>query len=187
MTALAMLWGGTAAALAEPTTMPATEPTTAPATMPATAPVQAPVPAVRPEDAQKTLDALLRAKPGMARPIPPSKDETVTRDKASDEGLAPDEPSVPLKHEGDVISQRVVRLQKTPKGDWELHFESDGRALQDPPIIALPCRNLMRMQDQQKTAGRNIRFIVTGMLTEYRGRNYLVIEKAQVVADDEEK
>jgi hypothetical protein len=168
---------GAAAVFGQATTEPVAAPATAPTTQPA----------MSPEDAEKTLNELLRTKPGMARPIQPSPEEASARDKGTDEGIAPGEPAVPLKHEGDTISQRIVRLQKTQKGDWELRFESDGRAMQDPPVIALECRSLMRMQDQQKTAGRSLRFVVTGVLTEYRGRNYLLIEKAQVVPDEDQK
>jgi hypothetical protein len=38
----------------------------------------------------------------------------------------------------------------------------------------------MTMEDAVKSTNRDLRFRVTGMLTEYRGRNYLLLEKVLV-------
>ena len=177
-----MAWGGVllAGPTTEPTTRPATQPTTQATTQATTEPA---LPVAQGVDAERTLDTLLRARPGMARPIQPIANGTDIVVASRSNAVAPIVPSLPLKREGSIISQRIGRLQQVRK-DWEFHFESDGAALQDPPMIVLASRKRMEMEDQVRTANRDIRFLINGVITEYRGRNYLLIEKAGVIGDD---
>jgi hypothetical protein len=39
------------------------------------------------------------------------------------------------------------------------------------------------MEDAANAINRDLRFRITGMVTEYRGRNYVLLEKAVVVPD----
>jgi hypothetical protein len=52
--------------------------------------------------------------------------------------------------------------------------------MQDPPVIVLPNLKLMQMEQALKGTNRDLRFRITGMVTEYNGRNYILIEKAVV-------
>ncbi len=83
--------------------------------------------------------------------------------------------------EGTFIFDRVGRLTHNADGTQaEFTFESDGKAMKDPPVIILPNLKLMTMEDVVKATNRDLRFRVTGMLTEYRGHNYLLLEKVLV-------
>ena len=62
-------------------------------------------------------------------------------------------------------------------------YDADGKAMRDPPVIVLPNMKLMLMENALSTSGRDLRFRVTGMLTAYRGRNYIMLEKVVVIPD----
>jgi hypothetical protein len=65
----------------------------------------------------------------------------------------------------------------------EFSFEADGETLRDPPLIVLPNLKLMAMENAVQASRRDLRFRITGMVTEYRGRNYILLEKVVVVPD----
>jgi hypothetical protein len=84
--------------------------------------------------------------------------------------------------EGTPIVNRVGRITLgADGGQSEFVFESDGQALRDPPLIVLPNLNLMLMEDAARNNTREPRFRVSGVVTEYRGRNYLLLEKVSVL------
>jgi hypothetical protein len=89
-----------------------------------------------------------------------------------------------LKREGDFINDRLGRLTKGSDGQtMEFTFESDGRTMQDPPVIILPNLKLMSMEDAVNSSNKDMRFRITGQLTEYKGRNYILLDKVSVVQD----
>ena len=179
---LAQVTSETKEAATLPALLPTTQPTTEPTTQPTTAPADDTPQAM---DAEGALDRMLRARPGTARPIQPvTPQEGTLRPRRSD--VAPQTPSVPLKREGDMIVQRVGHLQAMPNGAFEFRFDSDGRQLHDPPMTILPNRRLADMEAALTRAGGDLRFQVTGMVTQYRGRNYLLIEKAAEVVTGHE-
>jgi hypothetical protein len=63
----------------------------------------------------------------------------------------------------------------------EFTFESDGQNMQDPPMILLENLKLMAMENAVNGANTDLKFRVTGPVTEYKGRNYLLLEKVSVV------
>jgi hypothetical protein len=85
--------------------------------------------------------------------------------------------------EGTFIIDRAGRLTRNRSGQAEFTFDADGRALRDPPMIILPNRELMRMENHVAASSRDLRFRITGMVTEYRGRNYILLEKVTVIPD----
>jgi hypothetical protein len=87
-----------------------------------------------------------------------------------------------LIREGTILPDRVGRLTKTADGQWyELTLEADGVALQDPPLLLLPNLKLMTMERQLRDNSRDLRFRVTGTITEYNGRNYILLDKLVMV------
>jgi hypothetical protein len=89
-----------------------------------------------------------------------------------------------ILREGTDVVDRVGRLQKTPDGtQTQFVFDSDARALHDPPMIILPNLKLMSMENAVSEASHDLRFRVTGTVTEYRGHNYILLEKVVVVQD----
>ena len=153
------------------TPAPATQPTTRPAGTAQTA-----------DDMLKQL--LLPSRPARGIPIEPVPN--VPRfDVASSPSktIAPNPPAVPLTREGTIIFDRKGRLNRTPDGQHEFTFDSDGQAMKDPPMIVLPNLKLMAMENAIKNSGRELRFSITGTVTEYNARNYVLLEKAVVVPE----
>lgn len=134
--------------------------------------------ATQPAEADLMLKQLLsgsRPKPAID-PVqyPPNKstDLMATRPAAMPTGLI---------REGTYLVDRVGRLSRTTEGQAELTLESDGSGLKDPPLVILPNLKLMQMETAIRTSSRDLKFRVTGMITEYNGRNHILLEKMVVV------
>jgi hypothetical protein len=152
-----------------PATQPSENATTRPADMPA----------------DQLLQQMLRPANGpVMQPLmpilsPPALDQTTGKMVVPNSVLPQN-----LKREGDYIRDRLGRLTKSADGTQEeFTFESDGRTMQDPPVIILPNLKLMAMENAVNGANRDLRFRVTGPVTEYKGRNYILLEKVSVVQD----
>lgn len=141
-------------------------------------------PATRPSAAKDVLDDMLRPAAGnRPRPLSPVQGAPI-QDKTTMNPVAPGSRPMTLKREGGYIVDRTGRVTKSPDGQSvEFDFEADSGSLSDPPMILLPNLALMMMQDQLRSSGRDLRFRVTGMVTEYMGRNYLLLQKVVVVND----
>src|SRR3954465_9446303 len=133
----------------------------APATQPA-------APTTRPADmpADQLLQQMLRPSNGPVvqplRPIlnPPGMDQTTGKMVVPNSVLPQN-----LKREGDYVNDRMGRLTKSADGQtMEFTFESDGRTMQDPPVIILPNLKLMSMEDAVNGSNRDLRFRVTGQV-----------------------
>jgi hypothetical protein len=59
--------------------------------------------------------------------------------------------------------------------------------MQDPPVVVLPNLNLMKMESVTGGMSRDLRFRITGEVTEYRGRNYILLRKWIVVSEAEKQ
>lgn len=183
--ALPLTWALTQGTLAQSTPAP-----TPPAGSPPAGAAGASTPSTRPsppptaQPADQLLSQMLRPAEQAARPLTPLP-QTDLRDATSGPGAAaPNAPSLPLLREGTFVVDRTGRLLRSSEGfGFEFVFESDGRTLRDPPMIILPNSRLQMMEEAVRSANRNLRFRVTGMVTEYRGRNGLLIEKAVVIPD----
>lgn len=130
---------------------------------------------------QNVYDRLLGPDVSAAeRPLQPTPRSTVDRSTGVG-AVAPGAPQLPTKREGTFIIDRVGRLSRATDGSgWEFSFDADGAALQDPPMRVLPNLKLMVMEDAIENGGTDLRFRVSGSLTEYRGRNYILLEKVVV-------
>jgi hypothetical protein len=134
------------------------------------------------------LDQMLKAPQHTGRkPLPPLPAATTGGpDKSSGAGAVPPAaPVVNVLREGTYIVDRVGRLGRSPDGKQaQLLFETDGTSLQDPPLMIIPNIKLMQMEDSVNGQNRrDVRFRISGMLTEYRGRNHILIDKVVVVPD----
>jgi pyruvate/2-oxoglutarate dehydrogenase complex dihydrolipoamide acyltransferase (E2) component len=153
---------------------------------PATAPATAPAPASRPAS-QPSPDAVLgeMLKPrrtGTERELNPTEPPAV--DKTTGPGsVAPRAPVLTVLREGTPIVNRVGRVNIGADGaPSEFVFESDGQALRDPPMLLIPNLRLVLMEDTARNNTREPRFRVSGVVTEYRGRNYLLLDKVTVTS-----
>lgn len=135
-----------------------------PATRPA-APTTAPTAVA----AEPLLDRLLQNRPGVARPLDPVQAE-------------PSRPN--LRKEGEFVRERVGRLSYDPQTQAPLFsFEADSANLQGSPLGILFSQELARMEDAVKKSSLDLRFRISGMITRYRDRNYLLIERADLAPD----
>ena len=197
-----MLLAGGSVAVSQST--PASTAPTAP-TAPTVPTVPAPTaPATTRPSADAVLDRLLGPSDSIARPIAPQPrpgpaasgaDAAPTVSSGVSPGLSPGvSPGLSsgigaagastgtIQREGTFVVDRMGRLSRSADGrTWEFAFESDGVALSDPPVVLIPNLKLMSMEDAISAANQDLRFRVTGMLTEYRGRNHLMLEKVVVV------
>jgi hypothetical protein len=163
----------------------ASGPSTRPSTSPAT------TKSAKDQSAEEMLSQMLKA-PQQAgkRPLAPLPTTVGSRtDKKSGPGaVAPSAPVVTVLREGTFLVDRIGRLSRTADGSQaEFVFESDGTAMQDPPLVIMPNLKLQQMEDTLTTAIKDPRFRVSGTLSEYRGRNYILLDKVVVVPDILEK
>jgi hypothetical protein len=117
---------------------------------------------------------------------PPPQATTLPSDTTTGLGsVSPKAPVLTVLPEKSQIVDRVCRMTPSTDGQQEqLTLDADGSTLRDPPLIVLP--NL-KLVDLENAAGdhRDTRFRVTGVVTEYRGRNYILLQKVVVMADSD--
>ena len=160
----------------------ATAQTTRPATQPSDA-----KDSLKSMPADQVLSQMLKPSTNPARPLQPVSDKPVV-DKSSGSGaVKPNAPAVNVLREGTFIVDRLCRLTHTDNGQAEVTFEADGKTLRDPPVLILPNLTLMRMEDGIAASSTDLKFRVTGMVTEYRGRNYILLEKVEFFRPSQEQ
>jgi hypothetical protein len=146
---------------------------TAPATRPADAP---------PLPASEMLNQML-AQSGGSRPLMPATGPSIDRTTGA-AAVAPGAAPLTVLREGSYLVDRTGRISRAADGQaWEFNFDSDGRAMKDPPVIILPNLKLMAMEQAAKSSSRDPRFRISGMVTEYGGRNYILLDKVVVVPE----
>ena len=139
-------------------------------------------PADTTESADQMLSDMLRPDGQTpVRPLQPLRQPPATGPAAA---AGPDAAPAPVMREGSFIVDRVGRMTKSTDGaGWQFSFVADGQAMQDPPVVLIPNLKLMLMEDQLKATNRDLKFRVTGQVTEYRGQNYVMVEKVVVLQD----
>jgi len=151
--------------------------------VPATQPAVSPLPARSVVPADQLLTQMLRPQAEKATPIQPIVGPPAADASSGAGALAPSAPTVSLLREGTDVVERIGHLRKTDGDLPEFVYDSDGRALTDPPMLVLPNLKLMQMETAMNSADRDLHFRVTGTVTEYRGRNYILLDKVVVVDD----
>jgi hypothetical protein len=98
--------------------------------------------------------------------------------------VAPAAPVLAVLQEQSQIIDRVARLSHSADGTQEeITLESDGSTMQDPPLILLPNLKLTAIEGADAGDTHDQHFRVSGIVTEYRGRNYILLQKVVVMAD----
>ncbi len=81
---------------------------------------------------------------------------------------------------GHMVINRLVTILPVGEGNWmEAVFESDNTG-QEPPLRLLPCHMVPRakdLKDPEVMVKPQKRYHITGEITEYRGRRYLLLRK----------
>lgn len=133
--------------------------------------------------AEETLSQMLKPSGQQAQPLKPIPGMTGMIDTTSGpNAVMPGATTRPVMREGTFIVDRAGRMTKL-SDRVEFSFDSDGRNLSDPPVVLLPNLNLMKMEASAGGSGRDVRFRITGEVTEYRGRNYVLLQKVSPIAD----
>lgn len=86
-------------------------------------------------------------------------------------------PTVPpekLLREGSMITSRRGRMIRQPDGDWALTFDADAAGKSEPALLLLPCMNLQAMERVAERGGEAATMSVSGIVTTYKSRNYLL-------------
>lgn len=97
---------------------------------------------------------------------------------------APNPPTVTRLRDGQYLSQRTGRLVKDEKtGQWMFAFDSDGKEMKDPPMVILPNLYLQSMEQMTEKGTKSIRFNISGEVTEYQGKNFLIIRFVKTERD----
>ena len=158
--------------LPAPRTKPAEQPPAKAATPPDTSDKTSP-------SSEDILNQLLKDKPG--KPIIPEiesvQDVPV---KAPSVAPAPKEKTLPVGR-GNMVVDRIVTLLPAGVGKWmQVSFVSDN-TLREPPMRLLPCVKLTQAEALAVSgAGKSVRLRVTGEITVYKGRRYLLLRKLLV-------
>ena len=140
-----------------------------------TQPTTKPAQNLAPADA--VLDRMLKPGGTTAVPLKPATQKIV--DKTGK--IAAD---IAVLREGSLVVDRTGRLTRSADGTgYEFSFDADGKAMQDAPMGVLPNLNLANMESAIAAVSRDLRFRVTGTVTEYRGKNYILLDKAVVLQD----
>ncbi|MFP4052840.1 MAG: hypothetical protein ACLFV7_03150 [Phycisphaerae bacterium] len=137
-------------------------------------------PTTQPASPEDIMDVLLKDKP--ARPVrlpdveKPRNDET--------ESVAPVIKREDLTAEqGFVVNRRVFISPEEGTGWWAARFIADN-TLQERPVRLLPNRLLERAEDLARSGrDRGVEFIVSGEVTHYKGKRYLLLRKLLVRRD----
>jgi hypothetical protein len=150
-------------------------------TPPATQPSK---PATRPTSTDKVFDTMLKpVDTQQSLVLQPAQERSHIDASSGAASVAPHAPSVNLIRENSPLPDKTGRLTKTADGkEWQFAFDADGKTLQDPPMILLPNLNLESMEDAVNNGDRNMRFHVTGVVYEYHGRNYLLVQTVTIPA-----
>ncbi len=84
--------------------------------------------------------------------------------------------------EGDRVINRMGRLGKDVKGTLLFVYEADATDLSEPPLILLPC---LKLEQMELLAAKkpNVKFMVTGEVTVYHGKGYLLLRKVMLHRD----
>jgi hypothetical protein len=143
--------------------------------------------AVTNESAATKMDRLLAPLPNAGNELPVVADLTpATNVTTGTAAVAPDAPVLKVMREGTHLTERIGRLNHTPDGSQAIFtFDADGKTMSDPPMVILPNLKLASMEGQVLGRAGDLHFRISGTVTEYKGRNYILLDKAVAIADVE--
>jgi hypothetical protein len=134
--------------------------------------------------AEQVRNQLLAPPADDARQLPPATAGPMTDATSGRGAVAPASPTINTLREGTFIVNRVGRLKRSADGQQqEFAFDADGKTMRDAPVVILPNLKLMQMENAVTASSRDLRFRVSGVVTEYKGRNYVLLDKVVVVPD----
>jgi hypothetical protein len=128
---------------------------------------------------------MLQPQGDAARPLKPIDEAPPAVDATSGAGaVAPGGTPQQVLREGTLLLDRVGRLTRGEDGKtFEFTLDSDGRRMADAPMILLPNRRLMQLENHVQGSYRDLKIRASGEVMEYRGRNYLLLQRWSTVPD----
>ncbi len=78
-----------------------------------------------------------------------------------------------------ILADRTGFIKEKPEGGWVFEFDAVGRNTSKVSLELLPCQVLARAQYRQDKATGRARFKVSGVVTRYQGRYYLLLQTAK--------
>lgn len=147
-------------------------------------------PAAKPATKSATDDpdvaALIRdleTKRGTARAIQPQSDSK-NPDKKTERNEKPTEKAASnpdsVSPEGTIILSRRARLIRLTGGLLAAAFDGDTQSPPPPPMPFLRCRMTQKLDEAARSRGEDLTLTVSGRVTVYDGRNYLLPTLIQV-------
>ena len=147
---------------------PASQPATRPATQPSTQPAGT---ALRNPEQIEILKGLIR---GQDRAVPVRPQPTHKPDHQTPASQATDAEGHPLLLEGAFLSERPGRLvHEDGRAQFVCYVDGSGQA---PRALEILSSQLLEAMERETEAGFS-EFIVSGEVTRYHGRNYLLLRK----------
>jgi len=145
--------------------------------IPSESPAEAPIPA----DLRAALQSIPRTHSLSATP---EKEPEQPAESPKEEGFAIGGYSPAIWRDGHMVVDRVGRIVFDPELQcWLFAFETDANSMAEPPVIIHPSRLLEVMENVVERSGRSSLFRVTGQVTKYQGKNYLLLRKMLLVYD----
>jgi hypothetical protein len=133
--------------------------------------------------AEQMMNQMLESGGG-SKSLPSATKGPMVDGTSGHDAVAPGAPTLNVMREGTFIVKRVGRLTRSSDGQqMEFTFDSDRKAMKDPPVVILPNLKLMQMENAIVGSSRDLRFRVSGVVTEYKGRNYVLLDQVVVVPD----
>jgi len=76
-----------------------------------------------------------------------------------------------------ILADRTGLIKKVSDGRWIFVFDAIGRNRSNVSLDLLPCEVLMRAERKQANAPKKVRFKISGIVTKYQGRYYLLLQQ----------
>ena len=80
--------------------------------------------------------------------------------------------------EDSILVDRTARVGKNSDGELELVLDAIGRNIQQVSVKLLSCKVLERAQYEQSMEPDPLRFNIAGIITQYKGEYYLLLQRA---------
>lgn len=130
-------------------------------------------PTTAPSTAEQMLNQMLQ--PSNTGSNPATRPQQVPA--LEPQGVVPHHATNNLLREGSDVISRAGHLQKAADGPYsEFVFDQKPAESKLTPMLALPNLQLMSMEDAASATKQDLTFTVSGMVTEYKGRNYILLE-----------
>jgi hypothetical protein len=135
--------------------------------------------------AEEMLRQMLQPANQGSAPLKPVPNEPPPVDATSGTAaVAPRASTQPTQPDGSPFYDRVGRITRTADGKFlEFTLDSDSGPMTDPPMYLLPNHELQMLEDLVNNSYTDMKVRVSGEITEYRGRNYLLILQWTQVQD----